>query len=198
MASVKICLSESHNLPHVCAYCGKPASMEKLKKYSKRPSWVSIFFFIGLFLWLFALLWLVLFFLAGTNVTLMMPVCDRHANRGKWSKRIFLTGLAVFAIGVTTGFLLHETNKNFADILLTGAVVVFILTGLVAFITSDSQISAVAIDDKSVTLKGVSEEFANAIDAEPVRLVATRAGTRGEAKSGNGGMELTTAKYMKR
>lgn len=194
MACVKIRFSEADNLPHVCVYCGKPASMEKSKKYSKRPSWVSIFFFIGLFLWLFALLWVVLLFLAGTSKTLMMPVCDRHANCGKWSMRIFLTGLAVFAIGVMAGVLLHETNKNLAENILIGGTLAFILAGLFAAFTADSQISALAIDDRSVTLKGVSKEFAAACRAEPVQLVAVG----GKSRTSGGGIELTTAKYMKR
>ncbi|OWK38533.1 hypothetical protein FRUB_07653 [Fimbriiglobus ruber] len=67
------------------------------------------------------------------------------------------------------------------------AVGVLLLAGLVAFFGIGSGITAEEIGDESITLKGVSEEFAAAVNT----------GYRTPRVASTGGIELATAKFFR-
>ena len=188
MASVKIRLSDSHDLPLVCAYCGEEASHEELKKYSKYPGWVGVFIVISI------PIWLLLRYALRSTALLNMPVCDRHTNCGNWVPKIWVIGLSLTFLGSIGGGLLDQYDRNLSMNITMGSSVLIVVTIIAAICAADSQISAEVITDRTVTLDGVSKEFAAACRSEPVQLVAVG----GKARTSGGGMELTTAKYMKR
>jgi hypothetical protein len=185
MASVRIRLADRNDLPPVCTSCGEPAATEKTEKYHWNPSWVGVFILVGL------LPWVILLNLTRRTATLAMPVCPRHASRGKRAPRVFLTGIALAAATVAVGYVLQSVDDHLGSNVMIGGAGVLILAAVVAHLASDHPISAEVIDDRSITLKGVSPEFAAALEGG-----AGAPRTRSVVPAG--GMELATAKYFRR
>ena len=194
MASVKIRFKEADNLPHVCVYCGEPACQKMSKTFTYRPSWVTLVFFASLLVWPLQIVWLILIFTTPRRATLMMPVCPSHVNGGQWSKKLLIAGLVTFFVGVFAAMSLRTTNIFLSNCVLLSGIGVLVVAGLVVLMTAETTISANEIGDRSITLNGICEKFEDALDDEPVQLVAVG----GKAKPSNGGIELMTAKYMKR
>lgn len=125
-----------------------------------------------------------------------MPVCPSHVNGGQWSKKLLIAGLVTFFVGVFAAMSLRTTSIFLSDCVLLSGVGVLVVAGLVVLVTAETTISANEIGDRSITLNGICEKFADALDDEPVQLVAV--GGKAKPVANSGGMELMTAKYMKR
>lgn len=180
MATLKLWKSDLRDgrLPPVCAVCGQEAERTKVVKFSWTPSWV-------LLLWLFGLLPAVIGNLLTTRkMTVPLPVCGRH--QGHWSARqaIIWGGIALaIGVGCFGAYVESSWDKALGENILMGGVGLLVLMALVIVFVSDSGVRAEKITDDTITLKGVSDKFVQAMGENPGRVVPSQA------------VGLQTAKY---
>lgn len=159
---------ETGNLPAVCLVCGAPATMTTQQKMSWRPPDEFSF---------------------GDNtrkITIAVPVCDAHV--GHWSRRarcnrfymLFL--LAVLAVIVLCSLLSSERDKGIMILSISLIVILplIIIWGIVNIVFDSFAIKTTEIGEHSVTLKGVSESFVDALDEARARMPGKRQQRRDE------------------
>jgi hypothetical protein len=181
VASVTIPLADADNLPPVCAACGQPATSAKAETYNWNPSWVLPLIAFGLLPWVLFLL------LTRRTATLAMPLCGRHTGRGRRTMQVLVAGFAVAGVVGAVGYFLHDVDRELGEHVLLSAAGVVLLTGVAALFFTGNWIRAKGIDARTVTLDGVSVEFARAVGRDRGRRSVVPAG----------GVELTTAKYFR-
>jgi hypothetical protein len=158
MTCVVIRRSEASELPNVCVSCGKHACTNQSEKYTWNPSWVVLFFFMGL------LPWIILSSVTRRSITLAMPLCEHHSNRGTRALMVVLGGVVLAGAMAGAGYFIQETEHELGVQLMFGAIGLFVVVGITAIFLSDNQIRVKAIDDRCVVLEGVSEDFAFAVE----------------------------------
>jgi hypothetical protein len=182
MARARIRLTTVHDLPPVCACCGEPAEATKSQKFVWNPPWLLV---VALFFGALPLLFLIP--LTRRSATLEVPVCDHHARRGWRAAKVLLVGLALAALVAGVGYLLLTVDRSLGENVLWGAGGVALVSSFAAIFVSDNNIRVKEIDDRYITVSGVSDEFARTVAEGHHRPVVPA-----------GGMELVTAKYLRR
>jgi hypothetical protein len=181
MATLRISKTdiEGDRLPPVCVVCGAEAGQTKAVNFRWLPGWTS-------FLWVFGLLPVILgYWLAEKKLRVSVPVCGRH--HGSWYNRLKIIwgGIALaVALGCLGAGVESYWNKEVGENILMGAAGLFLLMGLAAFFFEDSRVSAEEITDASITLRGLSDKFVQAMGHGPKRSAPTQ------------GIGLQTAKYF--
>jgi hypothetical protein len=181
MATLKIRKSNlvDGQLPPVCVVCGNEAEGTKVVKFSWTPSWI-------LLLWLFGLLpGIIGHLLATKKMTVPLPVCGRH--RGHWSARQGImwggTALAI-AIGCLGAYIESYWDKGAGENILMGGVCLLGLMFFAIFFVSDSGVRPEQMTDQTITLRGVSDKFVQAMGLIQGRILPSRT------------VGLQTAKYF--
>ena len=154
MATVRLGLYEleEYDLPRVCMCCGAPTRYAKTKKFQWFPPWA--FLLLGV---LGALIF-------SKRATVDIPLCDRH--KWHWGIRtaIALVGILIL-VGLGIGVaLVASENQDLAPYLVIPLLLVFVGWLVLLIYLGVTTIRPTEITDKSITLKGVSEEFVDALE----------------------------------
>jgi hypothetical protein len=160
MARVKIWDSDARDgvFPAVCAVCGAETDEPYRQSFSWTPPWAVVF------VALFGVIGALLISANRRTKKVVLPVCP--GCRGHWFNRQFLgwVGLSVGVAGLVLGVTKERQWGNpAAELLLIGGFGVMILTVITALVFRG--IRAVEITDRTITLAGVSEEFARGVEA---------------------------------
>jgi hypothetical protein len=181
MARAIIHLSDANYLPPLCVTCGRPARASRAEKFTWHPSWIIVCLLIGLVPLLIAYL------LTRRTATLTLPFCPRHAVRSHRVAYIVLSGFGLAAAVGAVWLFQTDLQGGLDEALFMMTVGVLLVTGFIAVVASDFRVKAKDMDDRSVTLEGVSAEFARAVGQ----------GWERPSIVPSGGIELITAKYLR-
>ncbi len=145
---------EEYDLPKVCMRCGARASHYKSKRFQWSPPWA--FFVLGV---LGALIFM-------KNLTVPVPLCERH--KWHWGSRMAfaLLGILVIVAWAVAGAVVAGEDERLAPFIFIPLVVLLLGYLITLIALSLTTIRPVEITDKSITLRGVSEEFIEALDEE--------------------------------
>lgn len=176
MAKVRLSYDQCRHddLPELCARCGKPSELKLKRVFKWHPSWVIILILFGLLPFLLVAL------LTTKRMKVNVPLCEEHRSHW-WHPKLFgcLTLpllLLVFIVGI--GMLPDRPGRNDDTSVATGVWIVGLLGFLVCLVTvavwGSSRIRPLKIDDESILLAGVSDEFAD--EAKKLREADSRGG----------------------
>lgn len=143
---------EEYDLPKVCMRCGARASHYKSRKFQWHPPWA--FFVLGA---LGAMIF-------AKTVTMPVPLCEKH--KWHWGGRtaFLVVGLIAFVVLSLGAAAALGDNEDLAPIAFGVLGVLFLGWLIGAVVLASTTIRPKEITDKSVTLTGVSEEFAAALN----------------------------------
>jgi len=156
----EICVDKDICLPNVCATCGEPSTHREAVKFEICPRLVALFAaFISPFMSWAA-------FPLIEKISIQLPFCDRHRSGGTLDKRKWFLGLTGGAILILTIVPLAASSKSLLALALgivllgigIGAITWAIRTDIVAH-----PLRATKITRRTVTIRGVSKQFAAAI-----------------------------------
>lgn len=149
------------DLPNVCMRCGDDATTTRKQTFSWYPPWVNILILAGLLPW--ALVAMIL----TKKMRVEAPLCDRHA--GHWFRfKLFawvgLLGMvAVFFAGVVMAANDGPRASDLsAGVMIAGGVGFFVVL-IAAAVWQMTLIRAAEVTDDDICLKGVSQEFREAL-----------------------------------
>lgn len=174
MANTTLHIAELRHLPHVCARCGAAATDARVEEFTWTPQWAQFAIFIGL------LPLYILVKLTQERVTVPLPVCDQH-RREKLTTAQWVVWGGIAAAAVVAGVGVYLSAGDLA----VYAVGAMVLLGMVAVFVCNPSIRATHISNTTITLNGVSEAFAEAVEHGTRQMIPT------------GGMALQTAKYFR-
>jgi hypothetical protein len=143
---------EEYDLPRVCMYCGARATQFKSKKFQWFPPWAWLV--LG---WLGAMMFM-------KSCTMPVPLCEKH--KWHWGGRtavILLSLVGIFVV-LFAGVALAEVVKIDPPVVFLPVGVLFLAWLVLAVALSATQIRPTEITDKSITLRGVCEEFVEALE----------------------------------
>jgi MFS family permease len=205
MARVTVRRSDAHDLPAVCCVCGKDATRIRREAFRRSAGWVSwALLLCGLPIVfpdlfprpsyahsVFSVLCVGPFFFgvifARRSIDLNLPVCDRHRRRGR--KGWVMLGVGLLA-ALATGFGSNLVGKELANDLFLLAFLIGLGSLVLSIALVDDRVRAANIDDRSVTLDRVSDEFAAAVEGGGPRRERSGAVAAG-------GVGLATARYYR-
>jgi hypothetical protein len=146
--------------------CGAPAATRRDRTFAWYPPWVLIFIIVAL------LVAVILAAVLTKRMRVSVPLCDQHRNH--WFNRGLFIGLGVLlvlALAIGAG-VLSANVKSDAVIGITWLLVALVFLGwLVGLVVAQSTaIRPTEITDRSITLTGVAQEFADAVMDERERL----------------------------
>ena len=164
MATVRLTLREVErsSLPDVCSLTGEPTEERSLISFRWTPVWVYL---IGI-LCGGGVLFFVLFMVLTKRMNVNLPI---HAEK---KRALFIPKIAMI-VGVLAGFLTliaagatsEAVNSNAVTGSLLGVGVLLILAAIiVGRVMLSKVVHATAITDDAITLGGVHENFAEALD----------------------------------
>jgi hypothetical protein len=188
MATVKIWDSDARDgvYPAVCAVCGAETDEPHRQTFSWSPPWAVVS------VALFGVLGALLISANRRTKKVVLPVCPEC--RGHWFNRQFLgwvglsVGVALLVLGVTME---RQWGKAATEVVLFGGFGVMILTVITALVFRG--IRAVEITDHTITLSGVSAEFARGLEANAAEDAAGAI----NLKRAGGGVELQMDRYLR-
>jgi hypothetical protein len=162
--------NEVEELPDVCMKCGAPSAVLKRKQFAWYPPWVGVLLLAGLIP--FAIVAMIL----TKRCRVEVPLCDRHKNH--WLMRQVLVICTLFALlAIVFGTFIATVDNKGNDSLLGyvcgGWVILMIGWIALACVVHYTSIRPKEITDISITLASVSEQFAEAYEAEEARRPST-------------------------
>jgi hypothetical protein len=149
------------DLPPLCMRCGADATVTKSRVFSWHPGWVNLLILVNL------LVWAVVAMVMTKKMKLKAPMCDRHA--GHWFRfNLFLYGGLVGMLAVLCSaiplFASNDPNlKDLGPVPLVVGGVGFLVVLIIAAVWQLNTIRAVEITEDDMKLKGVCEEFRQAL-----------------------------------
>jgi hypothetical protein len=168
MSSVMILERERDELPRVCAQCGARASERVVRTFSWHPQWIIVTIVAGL------LVYIILAAILTKRMVLRVPFCEKHTNH--WFKRnliIWLSAAVIGMVGVVALVVFSKANPGGGDrltgMLCISAAVLGLVWLIVTMVLQNSAIRPTEISDRSITLKGVCAEFADAVEENDFR-----------------------------
>ena len=151
-------------LPELCMRCGEPATTHKSRKFSWYPTWISTLIVVGVFCNAILIVALVLALTMAKRMRIEVPLCDAHKNHWFYRGLIILLGF-VGLLGIL-GFVIAFADKDFVGILVGALLVGFLAWLITVAICQSTAIRPTEITDRDITLKGVSDKFAEAVLAD--------------------------------
>jgi hypothetical protein len=156
MARAIIRLTEAADLPPFCVCCGAPATGVRRQEF-RLDAALSAAVLVTAAL-LNALAW------TERGLTLALPVCAYHRRRGRQSNRTFFRGMAlVVALGVAA-YLGSQFDGTVGSYLGVAAMFAFMAVVWVGMHQADDGLAVKSLKGDSLTLSGVSREFAEAVE----------------------------------
>jgi hypothetical protein len=143
---------EEYGLPRVCMCCGARATTFKRRKFSWYPPWA--FFALGA---IGAMMF-------SKTVMVDVPLCEKHRSHWNLRTAFALVGIAAFVVLFFAGIAVASQDEDLAPFVFIPLGVLFLAWLIAAIILSSSAIRPTEITDKSVTLRGVSEDFIEALN----------------------------------
>jgi hypothetical protein len=159
---ITVYTDERDDLPSVCARCGTPAQHRVRRTFAWYPSWVILLLFAGV------LPYLIVSSVLRKQRTVPVPLCDRHAKHWRW-RTILTYGalLGLCLVGVSSMVFADRewgpTANMVAGLVCIGAVCALFPWLIMVLILQATSIRAVEITDDSITLTGLSQEFADVV-----------------------------------
>ncbi len=158
---------EEYDPPEVCMKCGAPSSVVVRKTFSWYPPWVGTLALVG---FLFFTPLFVIFLIVGLVMTKRMPMriplCDKH--KGHWTMRTLVSLLGFLGVLCFVGLAIFASvsDGDLSD--LAGAfwilvVVLFLAWLITVAILQSTAIRPTEITDRSITLRGVSQGYIEAL-----------------------------------
>jgi hypothetical protein len=151
-------------LPKMCMVCGTPGATERKTRFIWRTPWSLLLLLCGI------VPYLVFSFSLAKRMTVFAPLCHDHRNH--WRTRALLTNLGLIGlVAVGVGLIAatagtdrqHAAGAEWLGLACVGSVVLFVLWLVMAAILQITAIRPIEITDNSLTLKGVSDEFVQAL-----------------------------------
>jgi hypothetical protein len=167
MASVRLGRyeAEDYDLPRVCMRCGARAVTYKQRRFRWFPGWLIVIFPFGI------LPYIILTEVMTKRMAVWVPYCERHQKRPLWPLLVY-AGILAALVALTIGLMVILQGRA-AGFICLGGFLAFLVWCMAAAIIGTPGIRPTEITDKSITLKGVCEEFIAALEAD----------RRGELKS---------------
>ena len=163
MAQIRLRLREADGgLPNVCLCCGQEATVTKDKTLSWFPRWVIVLLFVNI------LLYAIVASIMTKKARLQAPLCDEH--KGHWFKRGLLMWGTFFLFGLlgVGGFViagnLPRPNDDYMGIACAAGAVFFVIWLVIVVVAQYTAIRPSEITDEEIVLKGVSQEFVDAVE----------------------------------
>jgi hypothetical protein len=156
-------------LPPVCALTGVPTEDVKTKQFWWMPSWVYVTLIAGL------LPYVIIALLVRKSMTVQLPLIrGKHAHwlvRQLFALFGLLGTLVLFFVGVvlSTDTRNGGQNETLGIALMAGGGIGFLVVLFGAVVFNATAIRPVEITDSHITLTGVHEEFARALEEERER-----------------------------
>jgi hypothetical protein len=174
MAIVKLRNPDRYDdeLPDVCMKCGAPATVRKAKTFSWHPGWVYVLLLLGL------LPFVIVALVMTKRRTVRAPLCDAHRNHWLWRTLVILGSFfGLFAVAFVVFIASVQPDPRGAQTDFTGwaclgCVLALFVWVILAAVLSMTAVRAAEITDRSITLVGVSREFADAYYQEDQRTFA--------------------------
>jgi hypothetical protein len=148
---------ERNRLPDLCMRCGEPATTQKSRNFMWIPPSVGVAILIPI-------LYIILSAVMRKQMRVSVPLCDRH--RGHWWVRgliILLCLLCVLALMVMAIALSADEYGMLPGILWTATGIASFGWIVLIIVMRYTVIRPGEITDRSITLYGVSETFAQAV-----------------------------------
>ncbi len=162
MASVSLGRYEiqEYDPPEVCMKCGAPSRVIVNKTFAWSPPWVIITILVGI------PVYIILALVLTKRMAVRVPLCDKH--KGHWTTRMLITLLGLLGILILVGFAIFASvsEADLSDLAgpLWGVVVGSLLVWLIVIaVLSQTAIRPTEITDRSITLRGVSEGYIEAL-----------------------------------
>jgi hypothetical protein len=161
MASVRLGRYEveDYDLPRVCMRCGERAVTYKQHRFRWFPAWLIVTFPLGI------LPYIILTEVMTKRMAVRVPYCEKHQKRPWWPILVYaaiLIALVVLTLGLMV--LLHRSVAG--GFICLGGFVAFFVWCMAAAVIGTPGIRPTEITDNGITLKGVSDEFIQALEAD--------------------------------
>jgi hypothetical protein len=154
--------AEDGDLPRICIRCGAPADTFKPKRFNWLPPWVYV-------LILFPLPFLIVALIVTKRMRVRAPLCEAHIYHWTWRSLFTLGGLAILVVFSIAAIVL-ETNlerqarfQHLSGLACVSVVVCGLAWLVAAAIIQSTAVRPSEITDRTITLTGVSREFAEAL-----------------------------------
>jgi hypothetical protein len=159
---------EEYELPPVCMRCGAPAAGYKTRRFRWCPTWVTLTIFLGI----------LPYFIIGDLMTRRMkvrvPYCKAHQKRPLLPYLVY-AGILLALVASAIGLLVVFQHADWRGYICPGGFLAFFAWCIAAAVIGTSPIRPARITDTTITLKGVCEEFIEALGAD----------RRGDSESGH-------------
>jgi hypothetical protein len=152
MARVKILLAQVTDLPAVCVCCGEPA--KRLRQQEFRLDGILSAATLAASMLAGGLAW------TERGVSLVLPVCESHRNRGRRSTQTLIRGMALTAVLGIAAYLGAQIDGRVSSYLAVAAMFAFIVTLVVGMHQVDDGLKVKSLTTEAVTLDGVHRMFA--------------------------------------
>ncbi|HKI30908.1 MAG TPA: hypothetical protein VKA46_03510 [Gemmataceae bacterium] len=143
---------EEYDLPRRCMCCGARASHYKSKKFQWSPPWAFIVLgVIGAMMFM-------------KTATVSVPLCERH--KWHWARvPVFVfIGLAVLIAWGIGGAVITSEKESLAPYIFVPLLPALLGWFIALLVLASCTIRPTEITDKSITLRGVCEEFIEALE----------------------------------
>jgi hypothetical protein len=148
---------ERFPLPEVCVRCGAAATTWKDRKFTWHPPWVWILLLLGV------LPFVIVALILTKRMRFRVPLCDSH--RYHWGGRTLIV-LGAFAGLILLEIVSKEAPKAVRDVWSPVFFFLIFCWVVLAVVLSATTVRPAEITDYTITLKGVSPEFADAVRDE--------------------------------
>jgi len=158
--------SEYPGLPEVCMKCGAPATVFKDKNFAWHPRWVFVLIMVHL------LVYAIVAVIMTRKRRVRVPLCERHKNHWLGRQVVLLGSLLVLLLTGVGGFAVladegpGRRGNDLGGLLCLGVMIGFVLWLVLVAVLQSTAIRPQEITDRSITLKGVAEEFVRAHEGE--------------------------------
>lgn len=151
---------EAQQLPPVCIVCGAPATEHRTKNFSWFPPWVVVLLLLGLPVFIIVAL------ILTRRMRVTAPLCAEH--RQHWSSRQFAMLVSTFvflpvAFMVMVNFSPMGRDDDLGGLICLGLTVLGLTWVGILVAAQHTGVRPAEITDRSITLIGVSQVFADAV-----------------------------------
>jgi hypothetical protein len=151
-------------LPDLCMRCGEPATVHKSRKFSWYPAWISTLILVGVLCNAILIVAVILALTMAKRMRVSVPLCDAHKNH--WIIRAVMILVGFVGLLGILGVVIAFSDKDFVGILVGALLVGFLGWLILIGVCQGTAIRPTEITDREITLKGVSDTFAEAVLAD--------------------------------
>jgi hypothetical protein len=150
---------EDYDLPKVCMRCGARAVVYKERRFRWSPGWVIVTIIFGI------IPYFIISEVTTRRLTVWVPYCEEHRRRPLWPVLVSV-GSLIALIGLTVLLIALFHHSAAAGLFCVGGVPAFFVWCIAAAILTSPAIRPTEITERSITLRGVSDDFIDALEAD--------------------------------